>query len=300
MRILLAEDNPVNQKLALVLLQKAGFSVDVVENGLQAVGRVKEGKYNAVLMDVQMPEMDGLEATMRIRQEAKPGEHIPIIAMTAHALKGDRERCLEAGMDDYVSKPLDSRLLMRKLDQWMAIGPEEIKPAEPEKNPESQDYTVQPEVFPFEANSLSPGEGLFGETAEGIEREPADQAVSPFIEEGPEPPLDENGALPRFDNDRAFFLEMCQEFMKNLPVRMAEIKDSLEKKDAPTFSRAAHNLKGVSANFNANPVYRIAEQLEWLGKQDELEQAGALLEQLEAELVRLRDFMVGLGAKLPD
>jgi PAS domain S-box-containing protein len=114
MRILLAEDNPVNQKLAVVLLQKAGFSVDVVDNGLQAVGKVKEGKYNAVLMDVQMPELDGLEATARIRQGANPGEHIPIIAMTAHALKGDRERCLEAGMDDYISKPLDPRLLMKK------------------------------------------------------------------------------------------------------------------------------------------------------------------------------------------
>ena len=122
LRILLAEDNPVNQKLARLVLQKAGFSVDVVENGLQAIEKVQGGKYNAVLMDVQMPEMDGLEATGRIRQEL--GEHIPIIAMTAHALKGDRERCLEAGMDDYVSKPLDARLLLKKLDQWMASGAE--------------------------------------------------------------------------------------------------------------------------------------------------------------------------------
>jgi len=297
MLILLAEDNPVNQKLAMVLLQKAGFSVDVVDNGLQAVGKVKESKYNAVLMDVQMPEMDGLEATMRIRQEAKPGEHIPIIAMTAHALKGDRERCLEAGMDDYISKPLDSRLLMKKLDQWMAIGLEETQPAEAEKDIESQDYSLQPEAFPFEENSLSLDEGLFGEAAGAFERQPAGEPVRPFVEEAPEPPMDEKAALPRFDNDRAFFLEMCQDFLKNLPDRMEELSSSLEKKDAAAFSRAAHNLKGVSANFNAHPVHRISEEMERLGRQDELEQAGPLLEQLQTELVRLREYMVGLGVK---
>ena len=298
MRILLAEDNPVNQKLAVVLLQKAGFSVDVVDNGLQAVARVKEGKYNAVLMDVQMPEMDGLEATMHIRQEAKPGEHIPIIAMTAHALKGDRERCLEAGMDDYVSKPLDSRLLMKKLDQWMAGATEEPTQAEAEKGIESQDYSLQPEAFPFEGNSLSLDGGLFGEAALPPDRESAHQPVIPFVAEGAELPLDEKAALPRFDNDRAFFLEMCQDFLKNLPVRMEELSSSLEKKDAAAFSRAAHNLKGVSANFNANPVRRISEELERLGRQDELEQAGPMLEKLQAELVRLREYMLGLGVKV--
>jgi HPt (histidine-containing phosphotransfer) domain-containing protein len=247
-----------------------------------------------------MPEMDGLEATMRIRQEAKPGEHIPIIAMTAHALKGDRERCLGAGMDDYVSKPLDPRLLMKKLDQWMATGPEEVLPAEAGKDTESQDYSVQPEAFPFEGNSLSLDKGLFGETAAVSEQEPAVGPVRPFIKEELELPLDEKAALPRFDNDRAFFLEMCQDFMKNAPARMGELRSSLEKKDAAAFSRAAHNLKGVSANFNATAVNRTAAELERLGRQDELEQAGPLLEQLEAELLQLREYMVGLGVKLSD
>ena len=122
--------------------------------------------------------------------------------------------------------------------------------------------------------------------------------MKPFIEEALELPLDEKAALPRFDNDRAFFLEMCQEFMKNLPARMNELKSSLEKQDAASFSRAAHNLKGVSANFNADPVHRIAEELERLGKQNDLGQAGPLVEQLEIELKRLRVYMVGLGAKL--
>ncbi len=116
--ILLAEDNPVNRKLAVVLLQKAGFSVDIAFNGLQAVDMVKKSKYAAVLMDVQMPEMDGFEATKSIRAWEKEGQHLPIIAMTAHALKGDMERCLQAGMDDYLSKPINSKKMIKTLDQW--------------------------------------------------------------------------------------------------------------------------------------------------------------------------------------
>jgi CheY-like chemotaxis protein len=118
--ILLAEDNLVNQKLAVALLQKAGYSVDVVENGLAAVKRVQQGRYRVVLMDVQMPEMDGLEATQIIREWEQGVRHIPIIAMTAHALKGDRERCLEAGMDDYLSKPINPKEFIKKVDLWVS------------------------------------------------------------------------------------------------------------------------------------------------------------------------------------
>jgi PAS domain S-box-containing protein len=300
MRILLAEDNPVNQKLALALLQKSGFSVDVVGTGLQAVGKVKEEIYSAVLMDVQMPEMDGLEATARIRQEEQAGLHIPIIAMTADALKGDRERCLEAGMDDYISKPIDPRLLMKKLDYWMTGRSEEPAQVEVEKDAESQDYTAQPEAFPFEASSLSLEGGLFGETAEPPAPESPAEPVRPFVVGAPELPMDEKAALPRFNNDRVFFLEMCQDFMNNLPSRMEELKNSLDKKDAAAFTRAAHNLKGVSANFNAAAVNHIAAELERLGRKAELEQAGPLLEQLNVELARLSEYMAGLGVKLSD
>jgi two-component system sensor histidine kinase/response regulator len=118
--ILLAEDNPVNQKLAVALLQRVGYSVDVVENGLAAVERVQQGCYGVVLMDVQMPEMDGLEATKTIREWEQGVRHIPIIAMTAHALKGDRDRCLQAGMDDYLSKPINPKELIKKVDLWVS------------------------------------------------------------------------------------------------------------------------------------------------------------------------------------
>jgi CheY-like chemotaxis protein len=115
LKILVVEDNPVNQKLAIKILEKRGHLVSVVSNGQAAIDALEEGYFDIVLMDVQMPGLDGYEATGRIRnREKEKGSHIPIVAMTAHAMKGDREQCLAAGMDDYVSKPI-------KVDELFAV-----------------------------------------------------------------------------------------------------------------------------------------------------------------------------------
>ena len=116
LRILLAEDNKVNQKFATLLLQKAGHEVEVAENGHEAVDAVRRAAFDVVLMDIQMPELDGVKATHQIRKLSKPRCDVPIIAMTAHAMDGAREEYLAAGMNDYVSKPIDSKLLFSKLD----------------------------------------------------------------------------------------------------------------------------------------------------------------------------------------
>ena len=117
LNVLLVEDSVVNQKLAVGLLQKKGHSVVIAENGKEAIATLSSQDFDVVLMDVEMPEMDGLEATAVIRvKEKQTGQHVPIIAMTAHAMKGDRQRCLEAGMDDYVSKPIRARQLFETIE----------------------------------------------------------------------------------------------------------------------------------------------------------------------------------------
>ncbi len=130
-RILLAEDNPVNQKLAAALLKRAGYLVDPVEDGRKAVEALKRTSYDLVLMDVQMPEMNGFEATRAIREMGGKARGTPVIAMTAHAMKGDRQRCLDAGMDDYVSKPIDPQKLLGAIEKYIKPYPPE-KPASPQ------------------------------------------------------------------------------------------------------------------------------------------------------------------------
>ena len=115
LRILLAEDNVVNQKLALRLLQQMGYRADLASNGVEAIQSIERQTYDVVLMDVQMPEMDGLEASRRITAQRKAGERPRIVAMTANAMQGDREECLAAGMDDYVTKPIRVDALVEAL-----------------------------------------------------------------------------------------------------------------------------------------------------------------------------------------
>jgi CheY-like chemotaxis protein len=134
LRILLAEDNPVNQMLAVRLLEKRGYSTQVAENGQKALDILEKaapGEFAIVLMDVQMPNMDGYEATAELRKrEAKAGRHTPIVALTAHAMKGDRERCLAAGMDDYVSKPIHAKDLFAVIDRLTANASTPAPPPE--------------------------------------------------------------------------------------------------------------------------------------------------------------------------
>jgi CheY-like chemotaxis protein/HPt (histidine-containing phosphotransfer) domain-containing protein len=119
-KVLLAEDNVVNQKLVTLLLQQLGLQVQVVGNGRQSVQAVQEESYAVILMDCQMPEMDGFEATIAIRKlETLSNTYTPIIAVTALAMVGDRERCISVGMDDYISKPIDRQVLKIKLNHWL-------------------------------------------------------------------------------------------------------------------------------------------------------------------------------------
>jgi CheY-like chemotaxis protein len=122
-RILVAEDNPINQKVAQAMLKKIGFRADVVANGQEAINALRIIPYDLVLMDCQMPEMDGFEATRSIRREGSkvPNPKIPIIAMTAFTMRGDRDKCIQAGMDDFIAKPVQQKELAEMLARWLAI-----------------------------------------------------------------------------------------------------------------------------------------------------------------------------------
>jgi signal transduction histidine kinase/CheY-like chemotaxis protein len=151
LRVLLAEDNAVNQRLVVKLMEKHGHSLVVVNNGVEALDTLERGTFDVVLMDVQMPEMGGFEATARIREREKStGQHVPVIAMTAHVLKGDRERCLEAGMDAYVSKPIQATLLFETIDT--VVPNPALAASMPEKLPEDEAApAASVQVFDYEA-----------------------------------------------------------------------------------------------------------------------------------------------------
>ncbi len=173
-RVLVVEDNPVNQRVASLMLEKVGCRVDVAANGIEAVTAAFELPYDLVLMDCEMPEMDGYAATQEIRRREAPGRRLPIVAMTAHAMQGDRERCLEAGMDDYVSKPVREPELLAVIERWagvkQAMTPHAVAPGDAAPRPgppafEAGALEKLREIFPDEA-TLGEVLRLFFETAE--------------------------------------------------------------------------------------------------------------------------------------
>jgi len=249
LRILLAEDNEVNQRVATRLLEKRGHSVTIAGNGQQALDALSDAEFDLVLMDVQMPEMDGLEATAALRtREAKTGHHQPVIAMTALVMKGDRERCLAAGMDGYLTKPIRPRELDEVLEQYIA-----------QKTPNGIGYQDSPK------NS-------------------AQHARASVLEaiDGPE-------LLERVGDDREFLSELVNLFREDGPKQLSKIKIALQKNDSSEMLRCAHSLRGTLSNLAAKPAAELAAEIEHRGKSDDLQGAGTALRRLDLELARVLD-----------
>src|SRR5437899_42983 len=255
LRFLLVEDSAVNQALAVRLLRKRGHEVQVANDGrqgLEAWGKAGPGRFDVVLMDVQMPEMDGFEATAAIRaREKTTGRHQPIIAMTAHAMKGDKERCLEAGMDGYVSKPVRTKDLFDEIKKHVPSA--EAPPTETSAKPPSPEAT-------------------------------------PPVRESAET-LDRATLMERLEGDAGLLAELVGLFLQDYPRLLTAMREAVARGDAKLLERAAHTLKGAVSNFAAPAATAAALRLEQMGRQANLTQAEEALAALEAELDRLKGLL---------
>jgi signal transduction histidine kinase/HPt (histidine-containing phosphotransfer) domain-containing protein len=284
LKILLAEDSLYNQKLAVALLERKGHEVLVANNGAEAVGLTRSQPFDLVLMDVQMPEMDGLEATRVIRErEALSGAHLPIVAMTAQAMSGDRERCLEAGMDDYLTKPVRSAELYTTIekvagrrgagrpDDAAIDGNSRQRPAErlrPVKNEYSPETSASGASEIGRTTALpNPAEsdGCAIECLVG-DRHKEISAPGPVV--SPKR-LGLSEALKSLDGDARLLSDIVRIFLVEAPRLIGEIETALAHSDAPLLRRAAHTIKGGLRMFGANDAYNLACQLEKLGKAGE-------------------------------
>jgi PAS domain S-box-containing protein len=265
LRLLVAEDNSVNQKFMKYLLRKLGHQPVMAANGREALEALAHTAFDAVLMDVQMPEMDGLEVTRRIRAaEAGTSKHLPIVAMTAHAMKGDREHCLEAGMDYYLAKPIDAEELARLLidlatgvhgpPKTIASGPGALATRPASRQPVAD----------------APG---------------SDRAV-----------WDRSVGLARVGGDERLLAEVVQIFLNDAPGWIVEMHTALARADAAALRRLAHMLKGAVGYFGAAEVTAAAQRLEELGRTGDLVAAPAALDTLEQALSRLRPALHAFAA----
>ncbi len=166
MHILLAEDNPVNQKVALRMLERIGFSAEVANNGVEALAALERAHYDVILMDMQMPEMDGLEATRRIVEKYPESRRPYIIALTANAMQGDRERCIAAGMNDYISKPIRMEDLHEAFDRCPVKPKAEEVPGDDEAAAPVVNFTVLDELIAMLGNDVDFASGLINDFLE--------------------------------------------------------------------------------------------------------------------------------------
>ena len=277
-RILVAEDNLINQKLTVRILEKLGYQSDVVENGQEALAALARGTYALVLMDCQMPIVDGFEATRLIRQreasecvssstfqvsgskqdgslgqhetchlKLETPRHIPIVALTANAMRGDRERCVAAGMDDYLTKPIRKDDLKGVLERWIppSVHPQVTYPSDAERCGNGTDTQALPVIFDVAAT------------------------------------------LRNIGGDSALLEDLVELFLERYEAMLERIRMALAAKDQDAVEQAAHALKGTASNLSASEVVLSAGQLEALGRLGTLVEGPMIYAQLEKAVLRL-------------
>jgi Amt family ammonium transporter len=256
-KILLAEDIEVNQFVATEILSREGYTCDIVSTGREAVAAVSKKRYDLVLMDCQMPEMSGFEAAAAIRnmeREQDVAIRLPIIALTANAVKGDRERCLAAGMDDYLTKPLNPMKLIRTMESYLNTETDSARP----------ETSTVPVGAPVSA----------ADTAPVAPPAPADAAI------------DYESLLARCMGDVSLLGRLAQKFQAKSGETWNLLLAGFKAGNTAETARLAHGIKGAAANLSATKLADLAEQIEQLGKAGDLSTAETIVEKLGEELTR--------------
>ncbi|MFT5366961.1 MAG: two-component system sensor histidine kinase/response regulator [Candidatus Latescibacterota bacterium] len=236
-QVLLAEDNELNQQVATELLTQGGLIVDLAENGQIALLKVQEKKYDVVLMDMQMPEMDGETATREIRK-LDGFKDLPILAMTANAMEADREKCIQAGMNDHIAKPIDPDALMAKLLHWIPSCTQEQRQEIEGVTEAERPIEVVPSVAPVDS---------------GTNADPWTQIAE----------LDTKVGLRNVANNRAFYERLLKQFISGSESQTVEtVRDQMAQGDQVSAERTAHSLKGVAGTLGATELQNSAQLLE--------------------------------------
>jgi signal transduction histidine kinase/ligand-binding sensor domain-containing protein/CheY-like chemotaxis protein/HPt (histidine-containing phosphotransfer) domain-containing protein len=284
-RILLAEDNPVNLKVALGALERLGYKADAVGNGSAAVRAWQSGRYALILMDCQMPVMDGYQATREIRSLER-GVRTPIIALTADAMVGTEQHCRDAGMDAYLTKPLDRSLLDAAIRRHLAAARVEREALN------ARDGSLAPTSAPAAADSTA---ALAGEQPEALT-----EALTATTPGNQEEPVDWDAFMATADGDTAFAGELVEVFIDSGDAVLRDIRDALQRGDAPAIRQAAHSLKGSSASMRARATSKAAALLEAAARLGDMPTLVSLEARLRSETGRavayLRARQTGLTA----
>ena len=281
LRALVVEDNSINQKVACLQLRKLKIDSETVGNGREAVEAVSRFQYDVVLMDCQMPEMDGYQATREIRRREGTARHTRIVAVTAHALEGDREKCLEAGMDAYISKPV-------KLEALKKILEEMISPDDADHEPPSSSKNEIAVVPPSDCNAVS---------NQSIEDESKSTACSIRDEMKPEQnrpvedcaPVDADTIAQLKTEDDDLLPDLIDVYNRSMPANLRKLEQAFEAGDNQTAALVAHTLKGTALTFGASRMQALAAEIEQAAKVGSIRESVAELEPLRAECERVRE-----------
>ena len=282
-RLLLVEDNVINQQVAREILRRAGASIDIANNGREAIEKVaasyRKSPYHAALMDLQMPVMDGYEATRRLRADPLSLD-LPIIAMTAHAMAEERQRCFDVGMNDHVSKPIDPDRLVGALVRWLAPGAGSDGSANQSPDAGSVPGTQAPPAAAPRTQRRSRIE-LRSEPRGAID---AHESHEPHESLG----LDVEQGVNRLGGNRDLYHEVVGEFVASEADFVSRLRSCLDQSDRPAAANLAHALKGLAGNLSANALHQAASRLE--SALDHDQPVGALIDELALRLDETIEF----------